>query len=263
MAMNISRITHDLDYAVDCFGPVLQSLQIKEKPTGIPIFLSIFPSLRNIDKIDKWSITVLQADLKDSTKAKFVSQYRKKSGTMNCFIILDKTLYLKIRVSNETRKIVITHMFCHFLAFFFASITNNENIFNERLKERLFKNIDSMSNEKVLELYQFLDKIRPQEDFAFQEQTRDEHFRLGIEQISMEYADLFKNLLLPRKMFDEYFSKEDREKVRELFHAEKHKEIFGLLNDLAKNIAREEWLPENFAVNQVIYIFSNFYINKL
>jgi hypothetical protein len=194
------------------FRPVLQRLSVRQGTAiGTPVFLGSFTHLRELDCIKKWVITILKTNLVDG-KAKFISQYHKTTGIMACYIILDEVLFVEATVPNEIRKAVAVHEFCHFLALIYASISTSEETLRERLKERLSKTIDELTNEQVIKLYQLLNKMRPfGEEFSTFEQTKDEHFRLNFENFDLSYSDLFKNLLLSRQMFDEFFCNEKRE----------------------------------------------------
>jgi hypothetical protein len=243
----------------------LQRLSIKqETAVGLPVFLSYFPHLWCLNNSDKWIITLLKAKLGDNSRAKFISQYHKMTGIMECFIILDEICFTEAKVPNEIRKAVVVHEFCHFLALVYASISTTEKIMRERLKERLSKIIDDLTNDQVIKLYQLLNKQRPYSDeFSTFELTRDDHFRLNCENLDLSYSDLFKNFLLSRQMFDEFFNKEDREKFFSLIKNDKMQEALDLYLKIAKNIAHEKWLPEEFAKNQAIDILMKFYINEL
>ena len=107
----------DLESAVICFRPILQRLKIRQGVTGLPVFLSLFPHLWNLNKNCIWVITVLKANMTDS-RAKFLSQYHKKSKIMECYIILSDFCFVNVKVPNEIRKAIMVHEFCHFLALF-------------------------------------------------------------------------------------------------------------------------------------------------
>jgi hypothetical protein len=183
---------------------------------------------------------------------------------MEGYIILDEIFFTGTKVPNEIRKAVSVHEFCHFLALLYASISTTEEILRERLRERLSKIIDELTNEQVIKLYQLLNKMRPLSDeFSTFELTRDDHFRLNCENLDLSYSDLFKNFLLSRQMFDEFFHKEDREKFFFLLKEGKTQEALDMYFKIAETIAREKWLPEQFAKNQAIDILMKFYLNEL
>jgi hypothetical protein len=205
----------------------------------------------------------LKANLGES-KAKFMSQYHKMTGIMECYIILDTVCFTEAKVPNEIRKAVAVHEFCHFLALIYASISTTEKNLTQRLRERLSKIIDDLTSDQVLKLYQLLNKIRLfDDDFSFFEQTKDDHFRLNCEDLDLSYSDLFKNFLLSRQMFDEFFSKENRENFSSLLKNGRTQEALDIYIEIAKRIAREKWLPEQFAINQAIDILMKFYLNEL
>jgi hypothetical protein len=259
------HLANDLECAVLYFRPVLQRLSIRQESSiGTPVFLSFFPHLWSLNNSGKWAITVLKTDL-INCKAKFISQYHESTGVMECYIILDNAFFVAAKVPNEIRKAVAVHEFCHFLALIYASISTTEETLQERLKERLSKIIDELTNDQVIKLYQLLNKMRSlgDDDFYTFEQTRDDHFRLNCENLDLNYSDLFKNFLLSRQMFDEFFSKADRENFFTLLKEGKTQEALNIYLEIAKTIAREKWLPEKFAINQAIDILMKFYLNEL
>lgn len=255
--------TKNLEDAVTYFRPVLQRLGIRQGSWGTPVFLASFPHLWNLNNIGKWVITVLKANMGDN-RAKFVSQWHKSTGIMECYIILDEACFVEAKVPNEIRKAVAVHEFCHFLALIYATISATEETLHQRLQERLSKVIDELTNDQVIKLYQLLNKIRLfGDEFSTFEQTRDDHFRLNCENMDLSYSDLFKNFLLSRQMFDEFFGKEDRTRFFDLLKHDRTDEAYNMYIEIAKTIARKKWLTEKFAINQSIDILINFYLNEL
>ena len=263
MVKLIPGFNTDLESAVTCFRPILQRLKIRQGVVGFPVFLSLFPHLWNLNKNCMWVITVLKANMADS-RAKFLSQYHEKSKIMECYIILSDACFVNAKVPNEIRKAIMVHEFCHFLALLYASTCTSEEELQERLKERLSKTIDELTNDQVVKLYQLLNKYRPfSDDFTTFEQTRDDHFRLNCENLDLSYTDLFKSFLLSRQMFEEFFSKENKKIFFDLLHEENTQEALNFYTNIAKRIAQEKWLPENFASNQAIDILMKYYLAEI
>jgi hypothetical protein len=183
---------------------------------------------------------------------------------MECYIILDEICFTEAKVPNEIRKAVGVHEFCHFLALIYACISTTEKVLMERLKIRLSKIVDNLTNDHVIKLYQALNKIKPSSDeFSNFELIRDDHFRLGYEDLDLSYSDLFKNFLLSHQMFDEFFDKENREIFFNLLKGDKLQNALELYFEVARKIAGEKWLPENFAKNQAIDILIKFYLRDI
>jgi len=259
-------IHNNLEYAVDYFRPILQRLRIRhEASVGTPVFLASFPQLWTLSNINKWVITIIKTNLNDTNcKAKFLSQYHKNSGIMECYMVLDDVFFKKGVASNEIRKAIAVHEFCHFLALVYASISTTEELLQEKLRERLSRIVDVLTDEQVLKLYQLLNKVKPfSDDFSNFEQTKDDHFRLNCEDLDLSYTDLFKNFLLSRQMFDEYFSQKDKEEFDRLLKSGKAQDASDLYFNIAKKIAGEKWLPESFAINQAVDILMKFYLPEL
>jgi len=257
-------VNTDLVCAIDYFRPILQSLQIRRGAVGFPVFLQSFPHLWSINNSGKWGLTVLKTKLVDS-KAKFISKYYPNSGLMMCYIILDDSCFINARTTNELRKMVVVHEFCHFLALLYACTSNTEEVFQKNLKSRLSKIIDELTNDNVSKLIRLLNNtnIFNEEEFSIFEQTRDSHFRLNYENLDLNYTELFRNFLLSRQMFDEFFSREDRENFSNLLKSGNAQEAFDLYVNIAKRIAHDKWLPEKFALSQAVYILTNYYLNEI
>jgi len=256
----------DLEQAVTCFRPILQRLKIRQGVTDHPVFLSLFPHLWNLNKNCKWIITLLKTKMPEDCRAKFISQYHSEAKIMECYIILSDIFFVDAKVPNEIRKAVVVHEFCHFLALIYASASTSEEILQERLKERLAKVIDELTNDQVLKLYQLLNKVRPlneTDNFSTFEQTRDDHFRLNCENLDLSYTDLFKNLLLSRQMIREFFGKEEISRFYEFLQNDNAQEAINMYIDIVKNIAKEKWLPENFSINQSIDILIKYGVDVI
>jgi len=254
----------DLESAVACFRPILQRLRIRQGVTELPVFLSSFPHLWNLNKNCTWLITILKTKMPEDCRAKFVSQYHSEAKIMECYIILSDIFFVDAKVPNEIRKAVVVHEFCHFLALIYASASTSEEILQKRLKERLAKTIDELTNDQVLKLYQLLNKVRPMndnDDFTTFEQTRDDHFRLNCEYLDLSYTDLFKNLLLSRQMINDFFTREDVERFHNYLQNDNAQEAINMYIDIAIEISQEKWLPESFAINQSINILRKYGVN--
>jgi len=254
----------DLESAVACFRPILQRLKIRQGVTGLPVFLSLFPHLWGLNENCIWIITILKAKMPEDCRAKFISQYHKEAKIMECYIILSDIFYVDAKVPNEIRKAVVVHEFCHFLAIIYASVSTSEEILQKKLKERLSKVIDELTNDQVIKLYQLLNKFRQQnDDFSIFDQTRDDHFRLNCENLDLSYTDLFKNFLLSRQMIKEYFFPDDIKNFFKLLSDGDTQEALDLYLDKIKIVANEKWLPENFAKNQSIDILLKYGPNAI
>jgi hypothetical protein len=254
----------DLESAVTCFRPILQRLKIRQGSFGFPVFLSLFPHLWNLNKNCIWIITILRAEMPVESRAKFLAQYHKEEKIMECYIIVSNIFFVDVKVSNEIRKAVVVHEFCHFLALIYASVSTEESVLQENLRKRLSKIVDELTNDQVLKLYQLLNKVRQTNDeFSTFEQTRDDHFRLNYENLDLSYTDLFRNFLLSRQMLKEFFLKGEIEDFSNLLHRGDTQEAIDLYTNKVKLIAQEKWLPENFAINQSIEILMKYGLTTL
>ncbi|MDR2543126.1 MAG: hypothetical protein LBC80_06735 [Treponema sp.] len=265
------KFISELGYAIDTFRPVLKYLQIKKGVDGFAC-LSYFPNLRKIDSIKEWEIVLLITDLKHNLKSNdnpiahlLFKAKKNNKNFIRCYIVMDKIYFIKnenLKVNKETRITIFVHEFMHFLSYIYARI-NNRKFFFEILYKRLSEKIDNLNNKQILELQQFLDKLKPIDDFTNSKYTDDNHFRLGKEDTLLNYSDLYRNFLLSRQLFDEYFNKHDKDKFSSLWQKEEYGEAIGLYKNIAKQIAQEEWLTENFAINQAFSILKEYYVYEL
>jgi hypothetical protein len=262
------KFIDDLDSAIDCFLPVLHSLRIKEedKDNIIPVCLSLFSELSTIDSIKQWDIVLLKANLHDEDNAATfmlkLFDRELKDNKMRCYIVIDEIYFLKnkhTRVIHETRMMIAVHEFMHFLSCVYARLENTPKEFLDKLNNKLSKKIDIWNKKETLELYKFLNKLRPIDDFTKSKQTRDEHFRLGKDDTSLNYTDIYRNFILSHQLFDKYFTKEDKEKFCDFWRKEQYGEAYEVYISIAKHIAQEEWIPENFAILQAGNILNEYY----
>ena len=86
---------------------------------------------------------------------------------------------------------------------------------------------------------------------------------MDCEDLDLSYTDLFKNFLLSRRLFDEYFCKEDKIKFSALLKNGKTQEAIDLYISIAQTISKDKWLPQKFAINQAIDILMKFYLDEL
>jgi len=267
MPKELSGINTDIEKALAVFRPVLQELNMRDSSLiGTPVLLAspLFPNLRKAKNIRKWILVILKTNLHDGSRAKFLSQYDKSTGIMKSYIIIDQILYVETKVPHITRKLVVVHEFCHFLSQVYACLSVSDNVFQEILKNRLSKIVDVLTNEQAFKLYQLVNKYKQiGKNIASLEETKDDHFRLYCEDLELSYTDLFKNFLLSRELFDEYFNNNDRQSFFILLRSGRTQEALDLYISIATRIAEEKWLAEEFAVNQAIDILMDFYINEI
>lgn len=263
----LNGINTDLEKAVAVFRPVLQELDMRNQSSiGIPVLLAspLFPNLRKVKSIRNWVLIILKTNLHDGSRAKFLSQYDKSTGIMKSYFIIDQILYVDTTVPRITRKVVVVHEFCHFLSQIYACISNSDEIFQEMLKRRLSKIVDVLTNEQAFKLYQLVNQYKKiGKNIDSSDETKDDHFRLYCEDLELSYTDLFKNFLLSRQMFDEYFNNDDKASFFNLLRNGQTQEAFNLYIGIAKRIAEEKWLAEEFTVNQAFDILMKFYINEI
>jgi hypothetical protein len=258
MSDEITMITKDLEYTIKYFYPVLDELR---KNQGNPIFLSSFNNLKNIDNINNWVITILKTNLYNS-KATQLIKYNKKHGIFNFYIILDKTLFIKTKKMKEIKNIIIVHEFIHFLALLFASINVKDNEYYQKLIERYSHTSDTISNENLFKLYQLLNKSNLFDNFYTYTKANDAHFRLGFEEMYLDYAELFRNFLFSRQILETYFTTEKRNTLFKLIKNKEIKKAEILLNELMHIISKEENLQIDFVYNQTSDFIMKYYSDE-
>jgi len=262
MTDELTRITGDIECILDYFNPVLNALRINQ---GSPIFLSSFSNLDNITKfsnIDNWVITLLRTNNLYDSKVTQVLKYNEKHGILNFYIILDELFFTNTKKTKEIKNIIIVHEFIHFLALFYSSIGTKEEILRKKLIEQISRASRMITNENTLKLYKFLNEENLIDDSYSYEHVNDAHFRIGIEKMSLDYAELFRNFLFPHQMLDKYLTSENRKIFFSSLKEHKHKEAHDLLANIIYKIAKEEFLPINLVINQTNDLIMKFYFNE-
>lgn len=123
-----------------------------------------------------------------------------------------------------------------------------------RLLARLLKEIDELNTESLNKLYSALNSYKDKatvEDFEFP----DSHFRIDCEGDTVDYSMLFRHLLFSKELFDETFTKNEREKFKNLMNSnseQENNEGAGMYINKAKEIAKNKDVPERLAVSQAI-----------
>jgi hypothetical protein len=262
MIDELIRITSDLEYIIDHFSPVLNELRNKQNS---PIFLSSFSNLnlKNLNNISNWVIILLKADLYDS-KVTQMLKYDEKHKILKFYIILDELFFKNKnkKKMKEIKNIIIVHEFIHFLAIFYSSITAEEKTLREKLIERHSLTYEPITNENTSNLHKFLYKENLIDDFYSFEQVNDAHFRTGLEKMSLDYAELFKNFLFSPQMLDKYLTPKARERFFNLLKKHKSKKAKDLIVSIINNIAKKEFLPVDFVVNQINDLIMKLYLNE-
>jgi len=267
---NHHEFIDDFECAIDCFRPIIKCLRIKENVTHEPVCLSCFGHVKEVDCIKNWDVVVIKADFNEcvnASRAMFVLQEKDRSKNIfRCFIIIHKIYFSNnenLKVINETKVTIFMHEFMHFLSHVYARVNNSPKMFFEMLNKRLQEKIDILNNKDVLELYKFFNNIKLTDDFDDSEYTEDQHFRLGKEDTILNYSDLYRNFLLSHQLFDEYFNQNDKDNFRDLWKRQEYGEAIDLYKNIAKNIAKEEWITENFAIHQAFRILNDYYAYKI
>jgi len=256
MAGEINKIKNDLEYVIDIFRPVLDKLQGNNDN---PIYLSSFTDFSEFKNIGNWVISLLKANL-NSEKAMNITRYNEKHDILHFYIILDELICEK---SKEIRKILIVHEFIHFLSVFYACIDAKDINSRRKLLERLYKtSSDETNNEKTFELFKVLNESNLIDELPSYEQANDSHFRIGKDDLPLDYSELFRNFLFSRKMFDNYFNSEKRKHFFILLKESKTDEANYIFNNILDDIVKNEILPKNFVFKQVSDMFLKFYANE-
>jgi uncharacterized protein YdeI (YjbR/CyaY-like superfamily) len=258
MADELSRITDDPEYIIDNFKPVLDELRNNQ---GSPIFLSSFPNLRKLYNNGDWVITLLKAALYDN-KAIQLLKYDEKHRILQFYIILDEVFFKSTaKKTKEMKNIIIVHEFIHFLAFFYSSINADEETIRKELIGRISLTSGGI-NKNTPSLQKLLDKEYMVDDFYSYEQVNDAHFRTGIEKMPLDYAELFRNFLLPIKMLYKYLTPKARKKFFNLLNEHKRNKAQSFLKGIINKISNKESLPVNFVISQTTDLIMRFHLNE-
>lgn len=227
--------------AVKYFRPVLSKLRLRSK---IPqrVYLAEFDHLEMLG-LDHCIVTVIYGNLKTTSGLFFC---RKSGKIIECFIVLNNS------IDTKRTKIAGVHEFCHALAILYTITLISTEELESRLLKRLSKEIDELNMEALNKLYGALNSYKTNaEDFEFP----DSHFRLDCEGNTVDYSMLFRHLLFSKELFDETFTKVEREEFQKLMNSDnKQENIKGAVTyiDTAKEIAKNKDVPERLAVSQAI-----------
>ncbi len=69
--------------------------------------------------------------------------------------------------------------------------------------------------------------------------------------------------MLSHQLFDEYFSDQAKKDFCDFWKKEEYGEAYKLYIDITKSIAQEEWILENFAIQQAGNILNEYYAYNL
>lgn len=229
--------------AVKYFRPVLSRLRLRSKNSQ-SVYLAEFDHLEMLG-LDHCIITVIYANLKTASGLFFC---RKEGEIIECFIVLNDSLDIK------KTKIAGVHEFCHALAILYTITLISTEELKDRLFDRLSKEIDELNTEALNKLYSALNSYKDKanvEDFEFP----DSHFRLNCEGDTVDYSMLFRHLLFSKELFDETFTKNEREEFKNLMNSnneQENNEGAVMYINKAKEIAKNKDVPERLAVSQAI-----------
>jgi hypothetical protein len=208
-----------------------------------------FDTLHHLLNMDLCSVEVLVTDLDDCV-GMFIPSY--KDELLRNYIVLDNSLFdISERKFQEHLKMVGIHEFCHFLAVIYSVTNIGVDNVREIIKERLNGRIDRLPLETLQKMFLSLSNKIPVENTGYIEELTDEHFRLGMEEETPNYRDLFCQFMFSKDLFETEFSTREQVEFGNLLIANDFEKALVILMDSIEKICLEKDIPTQFAVNQV------------
>lgn len=214
--INNRKYTEDVDVAVSLFRPVLKKLRIRDKSKSPeshpPIYLGDEPQLMFIPQIDKICISVTQAQLGNDIYACLLQ--RQTEVMTDCYIVINEKLYEK---SLGDVKMAAIHEFCHFMALVYALTSSSIDRQIDNLRERLDSVIDKLSESSFDNVFISLTKSLSLPNIA---ESTNEHYRLGYENVAIDYPEMWRCFMFSKELFEEFFNKIEQTNFVTMWHSD-------------------------------------------
>lgn len=255
----------NVEVAIKYFRPILSALKIRERDKQDLVYLANFDHL-DLLNLDNVVITVLLADL-DTTEGMFFC--REENSYFHCYIVINNKLYDKKLITKV--KVAGIHEFCHFMAVIYTLTITSIESQKQNLQNRIKQKVDELSSESLNRLYSVLSNspiIAKEECNSGNEsipELDDSHFRLNCEGSTIDYDILFKNFLISKELFEQYFDKAKQNTFRDLMNSKEKKDnetAYLLWENCLKDISNTKSIPIRFAFEMTIPWIKSYLFNK-
>ena len=207
MSNNISE--RDIEWAIKTFRPLLKDLEIPKLKADYKQILTSEYKIFNRYNMSNCAIIVSQYEFsKLEYKGVFVWQYCKEEDFYALYIILNSNLFKNTQAIKIVRKAVSTHEFVHCVAALMALSRLKTQALIENLHNRMKKKFHALTDNDVENIFKDLKRSLKDRKATQIETFPDDHFRVGGEDFTDSYSDLYRNLLLSYELFcsDEFFN---------------------------------------------------------
>lgn len=200
-------------------------------------------------------------------KGVFVWTFDKKRDFYVLYLIINDNLYSDSMKHEDCvkRKIVTTHEFTHCTAAMLSLSKIESEQLVASLQKSMRKSVDVIQSVDVdVVMNEFSKEMTADSSDKAELSFRkfdDEHFRTGYEDFEGSYYDLNTNYLLSKQLFDEYFSKQNRQKFNEYIKKEEPAQAVALLKNAAEQVINEKNLDKKFVLNRIANVFMPLYLN--
>lgn len=238
------RYRDDVEVAVNLFRPVLQHLKIREPDEQKTVYLADEEQLDFIAQIGSVCITVLPKEL---SNASAVFLQRQTEVMTDCYIVINKRLY---KESLCDAKLAGVHEFCHFMALIYAITVSSIDKQTSYFKQRLDNILDKLSEDSFTN---FIIALSNDTRIDTIDELTNEHYRLGIENITIDYIELMKNFLFSKELFEEYFNETEQYNFSAMWKSDsKDTRIAAALKykEIIDKAARDKSINQNLAEHQ-------------
>ncbi|GMO33397.1 MAG: hypothetical protein Ta2B_13960 [Termitinemataceae bacterium] len=192
-----------MDWATEHFRTVLKDLQVQNiSPTPKFVLLSDYRE-HIIAGMDRCVIIIKQAAFSDKiTKGNFILVNDKERKLFYLIISIDTSLFSNTDIDDRIKqKAIAVHEFTHCAAaLFLLSVIRTES-FIDKLTAKIAEKVKKTTAQEFENLLSALVKINIQGHQS--ELLTDDHFRIGDEGFSDNYAELYLNFLLSYQLVEE------------------------------------------------------------
>ena len=243
----------DEEWAVDLFRPLIQKLRLQESAQS-PVLVKV-SDFRNlvIKGMGRCLIFLQQRPLADHnppSKGYFVFVHHKEENLYILSIVIDSNLYRDESLESKVaRKAVGVHEFCHCVAAMLslAEVSSGSSVF-EKLQDRLREKVTKTSSSDFINLMAAFSNLGKNSDYLSQS-FPDSHFRLGFEDFTGDYSELYINFLLPYSLVKETVRDERLAGLKASLHNQEN--LVQLLIQLIDDLSRQKALDKRFVVNRL------------
>ncbi len=234
------------------FRPILRELNVQDLPVSpSQRVVTLFNNKNFItNNMGKCIITIRQGNFNPDIMGYYILLYNSTHDIFILIININQSLAGKEGAEKKVlQKIVAVHEFVHCLAALLSIKQIESKSLIKSLQNRLQKKIHFTTEVKLGKLLQELDANLTNTVFKSQDPDYvfpDEHFRLGYEDFPVSYPVIYRQFLLSRDLFEEYFTKTMQKQFNELINRGENVKAITLFSPIISKLIEEKALTPNF-----------------